>query len=223
MALSGALSFCLPRATYRRHALAALGHAFSHAEARRIWGQATVEQRDLKRTRPHHSPGTNLILRYMEWNAALFRALVNSGVPESKAQHLVQEITWAAIKPLAATSFGLTRLASRSPVRRTGWTYDLMFRTLFTRPFKRTTYPVSDREAAFDVTACPIAAYFNSHGLAELTPWAACSMDERMAAMWGVTLTRPQTIAAGHPLCDFRFRLPGASSTRDAGTSSPAR
>lgn len=206
MKLIDALGFCLPRATYRRHALRALGHALSHAEARRIWAQAVVEQRNLKRTRPRHSPGTNLILRYMEWNAALFRALRDSGVQATKAQHLVQEITWAAIKPLAATSFGLTRLAGRSAVRRTGWTYDLMFRTLFTRPFRRTSYPASEREAAFDVTACPLATYFASHGLAQLTPWAACSMDERMAEMWGVTLTRPRTIAAGDPLCDFRFR-----------------
>lgn len=220
MDITGAIGFCFPRATYRRHALAALGRSLSRDETDEVWKQTLQRQRELKKLRPRHSLGTNLILRYMEWDAALFRALEDRGVPKQQAQHLVQEITWAAIAPLTAVSYGLSRLRSGSALRRVKWTFDLMFRTLFTRPFKRTTF-TSDHAVAFDVTACPIAAYFKARGLQELTPWAACSMDHRMATAWGVTLTRTQTIATGHPCCNFRFHAP-ADGIRNATSGKPS-
>jgi hypothetical protein len=81
-----------------------------------------------------------------------------------------------------------------------------MFLVLFTSPFRRHTLP-SDAGVAFDVVACPLAAYCKAQGVPELTRYAACSLDHRMARDWGVKLERSQTIAEAAPLCDFRFRV----------------
>ena len=179
---------------------------FPHDVVSRMWERTLSVQRGFVQARPRYAPGLNLILRYMEWDMALYRAAREEGITASDAGRLIEDVNWAIFGPATKISFTMSRLRSTDLIVRVRWIVDLMFKMLFTTPFRRNTYP-STSEVAFDVTACPLAEYFNEHGAPELTSFAACSLDYGMASVWGVTLHRTQTIAGGHPLCDFRFRL----------------
>jgi hypothetical protein len=207
-----AAMFWLPRMVFKRCAASALARELRPEEAKRIWKTMLELQTTLSKQRPRHSFGTTLLLGLMEWDCALYRAARQDGMPELEAKRLVEEINWEVFGPVIKMSFLVSRLRSRQLVKRVSWIVDLMFRIAFTAPFRRTTYLRTD-EVAFDVDVCPLAQYFNTQGAPELTSAAACSLDHRMARVWGMTLRRTQTIADGDPRCDFRFRVtqPGSA------------
>ena len=194
----------VPGMVFRRSALRVLGAALPREAVEGVWGRTRELQRELRTTRPRHSFGVNLLLRLFEWDRALYGALLEAGMPGDEAGRLIAEINWAALGPSTALSFSLSRLRSRDPRTRVRWVLDLMFAVVFTAPFRRVVHRARG-EVAFDVTRCPLAEYFAAQGTPELTRHAACSLDYRMAAQWGVTLTRTHTIAEGHAACDFRF------------------
>jgi hypothetical protein len=197
--------FWLPNMTIKRCAAPALARAVHPKEAKRIWDTMLGLQATLAQQRPHHSFGTDLIVRYLEWDCALYRAARQEGLPEPESKRLVEEINWKVFGPVIETSFLVSRLRSARLVKRVSWILDLMFRIVFTAPFRRDTYARTN-EVAFDVVCCPLAQYFKTQGVPELTSAAVCSLDHRMATVWGMTLHRTQTIAQGYPRCDFRFR-----------------
>lgn len=189
---------------FRRFALPVLAPALPRDTVERVWARTVVLQRELRKTRPRHSVGVNLLLRLFEWDRALYGALLESGVERNEAGRMIAEINWAVLGPSTALNFSLSRLRSRDLRTRVQWVVDLLFATVFTAPFRRVVHRAKG-EVAFDVTRCPLAEYFDAHGTPELTRHAACSLDYHMAAQWGVTLQRTRTIAEGHPACDFRF------------------
>ena len=204
------LRLCKPSAAFKRSALRALARETSPDQAARIWDATKDLQAELRKQRPRYSLGINLLLRYFEWDCALFLAARQADLSTEAAGQLVEEINWAVFGPVIALSFSISRLRSKRLRTRVKWVVDLMFGVLFTSPFQRTTLP-STRDVAFNVTVCPLAQYFRERGVPELTRYAACSLDHRMAAVWGVRLERSQTIAEGHSLCDFRFQVPRQS------------
>lgn len=135
---------------------------------------------------------------------------VELGVSVNEAGRLIEEINWAVFGPVTAFSFAASRLRSKHLPTRVKWILDLMFGVIFTSPFRRSAVPSNDA-IAFNVTVCPLAQYCREQGVPELTRYAACSLDHRMANNWGVRLMRTQTIADGDPHCDFRFRVPQQS------------
>ncbi|HST58784.1 MAG TPA: L-2-amino-thiazoline-4-carboxylic acid hydrolase [Longimicrobium sp.] len=201
---------------FHRAAVRVLGPALPREDVDRVWGRTRALQRELRKTRPRHSLGVNLVLRLFEWDRALYGALLEAGVPADDAGRWIAEINWMILGPSTALNFSLSRLRSGDLRTRVQSVVDLLFAVVFTAPFRRIVHPAQD-EVAFDVTRCPLAEYFAAQGTPELTRHAACSLDYRMAEQWGVTLQRTRTIAAGHPLCDFRFQLhPRALPTRPA-------
>jgi hypothetical protein len=159
------------------------------------------------------------VLRYMEWDCALYRALLERALPAAQAGRLIEDINWDVFGPAIALGFTASRLSSAAPATRVGWLLEAMFALLFTRPFQRRPVSPGNR-LEFDVTACPLAAHMRRLGTPELTRYAACALDHRMARAWGVRLDRTQTIADGAALCDFRFRVappPSSASNRQPG------
>lgn len=199
MNLLAALRFYLPNHSFGRQAKSAVS-----AE---LWEAAKGIQRAIKHNRPPHNLGLGLIIRYMEWDVALYRAALEQGMPAAKAGQLIETINWQVFGPPIELGFRLSRIRSAKALARARWLTDLMFAVMFTKPFARTVQSHGNA-VAFDVTICPLASYFKSQGVPELTRHAACSLDYHMAAQWGLQLHRTQTIAQGHPLCDFRFVPP---------------
>ena len=209
------LLLATPSLAFRRSASQVLARETSPDRAARIWDRTKHRQKVLRKARPRHSFGVNVTLRYFEWDCALFLAARQEGLSAATAGRLVEEINWAALGPAFALSFSISRLRSQHLRTRVQWIIDWMFRVVFTAPFERTTVP-SDQDVAFNVTVCPLAQYFRDRGVPELTRHAACSLDYRMAAIWGARLERTQTLAEGHALCDFRFK-PDLHQDLDAG------
>ncbi len=205
--------FYFPRLAFRRCALPVLAQTVPADSAERIWRATLKQQQDLALKRPRYSLGANLMLRYMEWDCALYRATQAEGIAASSAKELIEKINWAAFGPMTMTSFQLSRLRSSHLLTRARWVFDLMFLFIFTSPFQRKIHSRPD-EVAFDVVVCPLAKYFKDQGVPELTHPAACALDHRMANAWGLLLERSQTIAAGDPLCNFRFRARPVSVER---------
>lgn len=197
----------LPRIAFRRAAQAQLGACLLAATAAAVWARTLEIQNELQRTRVSHSPGVNLLLRYMQWDYALYRALQEHNIGQQQAGEWIEQINWQIFAPASALAFKLSRLRSRRLQTRIQWLLDTLFNLVFTRPFRRTTlHTVAG--VAFDVQVCPLASYLREQGAPELTHFAACSLDYRMANDWGVTLQRRQTLAGGAAYCDFRFSVP---------------
>jgi len=184
-----------------------MGTACSPEESRLIWARTVEVHSTLTKSRRRHSLGVDFLLRYLEWDCALYKSLREFGLDKEHAGALVETINWAALGPAIRVFFSFSRLRSAVLKTRVRWVLDMMFRALFTHPFRRRVLP-SDEGLAFDVTVCPLAQFFREQGVPELTHYAACSLDWKMARDWGVELKRTRTIAEDHPLCDFRFKVP---------------
>jgi hypothetical protein len=205
MGIFSSLLFCVPGFAFRRAAVARLAASFPAEDVEHIWRKTLKLQSELKAKRPKHSLGVNLIIRYLEWDCALYRALQEHGMARNQAGGFIEEVNWKIFGPAYSGSFKISRVLSSKLQTRIRWILDTMFFVLFTSPFQRRTLP-SDDGVAFDVVACPFSAYFREQGAADLTAYAVCNLDHRMAREWGIRLDRSQTIAEGAPLCDFRFK-----------------
>ncbi len=210
-----AVALCLPNVAFKRAAMRRLTAQVPPEIAKAIWRDTHILQRDLKRQRPKHSAGVNLLLRYMEWDCALYRAAREHGLASGTAGALIEEINWDLLEAPIGSTFNMTRLLTRRRQTRIRWMLDAMFALVFTAPFRRSK-ATSGEGLVFDVLECPLAAYFKQQGVPALTRHAACSLDHRMAAQWGAALHRQQTIGEGAPLCDFRFTLQGNNGAEPA-------
>lgn len=213
MSILSPLLLLLPRIAFRRAVSKHLAKSIPANEGKPVWQSAVRLQSELRKTRPRHSFGVNLFLRYMEWDNALYRAMREHGVTQQQASQLIEEINWEVFGAGTMASFTLSRLRSKKLQTRIQWILDLMFFVLFTKPFRKQDVP-AENGIAFDVVSCPVADYFRQQGIPELTRYAACNLDHRMAREWGVKLARTQTIAEGDARCDFRFKI---APTEEAG------
>ena len=196
-----------PTPAFQRVAFAMLQSQFPPDQVRRLAKRTGEMYKAGRGLRTRHSWGVDLMLRYFEWDCALYGALREAGLAQADAGALIEQVNWTLFAPASRLAFALSRLRSGERMRRVQWVYDLLFRWLTTHPFQRKVFPMQDG-VAFDVVACPFAEYFRSRGMGELTHHAACSIDVRMAQEWQVDFVRRRTIAQGQPLCDFRFRPP---------------
>lgn len=206
MNLFSPLLLFIPRVAFRFATTKCLAASSLANDATGVWQRTLALQAELRQQRPHHSPGVNHFIRFMEWDLAFYRALQERGLPHEQASRLIEAVNWEIFGAGTKNVFVLSRLRSAKLQTRIQWILDLMFAVLFTKPFRKQDV-ASDSGIAFDVTVCPVAAYFQQQGRPELTASAACNLDHRMAQTWGVKLERTRTIAEGHSHCDFRFKF----------------
>lgn len=206
----GFLLFYAPAAAYRRAASCRLQAHFPDQSVQ-VWRSTRAWQSRLAPKRPRHSAGVNLLMRYMEWSCALYRAVQEHGMSQAEAAALVETIMSDVYQPVPAALFKLSRLRSAKRETRVKWLLGMMIRYFFTSPFRHRAVP-SKTGVAFDVLLCPLANYFKDQGVPELTRHAACNMDYCAAREWGVDLVRSQTIADGAAHCDFRWKFPATGA-----------
>ena len=206
----GFLLWYAPDAAFRRAASHRLQAHFPDRSVQ-VWSSTRTWQSRLAPNRPRHSTSVNLMMRYVEWSCALYRAVQEHGMSQAEAAVLVETIMWDVFQPVTAALFKLSRLRSAKRETRVKWLLDMMIRRFFTSPFCHRTVP-SKTGVEFDVLVCPLADYFKDQGVPELTEPAAGNLDYRMAREWGVELVRTQTIADGAAYCDFRWKLPAAGA-----------
>ncbi|MAG97181.1 MAG: L-2-amino-thiazoline-4-carboxylic acid hydrolase [Alphaproteobacteria bacterium] len=64
-----------------------------------------------------------------------------------------------------------------------------------------------ETELCFDVQRCVYAEHLEKLGARDLGPLLACRVDGPMAEGMGIDFERSQTLMAGGPCCDFRYRF----------------
>ena len=213
MHILSSLLLLAPHVAFRRAAHKYLAASVLAETQARVWQRTLALQLEMRKQRPQHSLGVNHFLRFMEWDGALYRAVQEHGLTQEQASRLIEEINWEMFGAGTANVFLLARLRSANLQTRVQFVLDLIFAVLFTKPFRKQVVP-SDSGIAFDVTVCPVAAYFQQQGVPELTRFAACNLDHRMAQNWGIKLERTRTIAEGSSYCDFRFKIPPTDNAR---------
>jgi hypothetical protein len=206
----GFLLFYAPNTAFRRAASHQLQAHFPDKSVQ-VWRSTRTWQSRLAPNRPRHSASVNLMMRYMEWSCALYRAVQEHGMSQAEAGVLVETIMSDAYQPVPAAWFKLSRLRSAKRETRVKWLLDSLTRHFYTSPFDHRHLP-SEAGVAFDVTLCPLADYFKDQGVPELTPHAACNLDYCAAREFGVELDRSQTIADGAAYCDFRWKFPATGA-----------
>ena len=193
-----------PAAAWRRAMRQQLMQALPADEGARVCALAEQDYPALSATRPRHGFALNRLMAIMQGHAALYPRLRAHGLSAAEAGEIIEAINWQIFGPSTRLAFALSRLRSGRRLRRVRWIIDLLFRVVFTAPFRR-QMQAGGEGLWFDVQACPLADYFRARNLPELTHHAACQLDYRMAQVWGVKLQRQKTIAREAPLCDFRF------------------
>ena len=201
-----------PTTAWRRAARRQLVRVLPKDAATQILARARQDYPALTASRPRHGFALNRLMAIMQGHAALYPRLRAHGLSPAAAGEIIEAINWQIFGPSTRLAFALSRLRSGRRLRRVRWIIDLLFRVVFTAPFRRQMQADGDG-LWFDVLACPLADYFRAQNLPELTHYAACQLDYRMAQVWGVHLQRQHTIAQEAPLCDFRFH-PLPSSER---------
>ncbi len=208
MSIGLILYLTAPKVAFKRAAIPYLKARFPH-EWDGVWHMTCDWQSRLAPSRPRHSAMVNMMMRQMEWNCALYRALKDYGLDHDEAGALVEKVGLEVYRPLPTTWFRVSRLRSTNHGARVKWLFGLMTRYFFAPPFiHRHLPPEAGVAVAFDVTVCPLADYFKDQGVPELTPFAACRLDLAAAEAYGVDLVRTQTIADGFEYCDFRWKFP---------------
>ena len=202
----GLLRWDTPDTTFRRAVTHRLQAPFPDKSAQ-VWRSTRAWQIRLAPERPRHGASVNLMMRYMEWSCALYRAVQEHGMSPADAAVLIETVMWDVYQPVTAALYKFSWLRSAKHETRVKWLFGMITRYFFTAPFCHRTIP-SKTGVSFDVTLCPLADYFKDQGVPELTEPAAGNLDYRMAREWGVELVRTQTIADGAEYCDFRWKFP---------------
>ncbi len=204
----GFLLWYAPDANFSRLARRQLRAHFPD-RSEQVWRSTRTWQSRLAPNRDCHSASVNLLMRYMEWSCALYRAVQEHGMSQAEAGALVETVMSDAYQPVSAALFKLSRLRSANRETRVKWLLGMITRYFFSSPFVHRHLP-SETGVSFDVTLCPLADYFKEQGVPELTPHAACNLDYLAAREFGVELVRTQTIADGSEYCDFRWKFPAS-------------
>ena len=198
-------SLVLPRWKINRVVRKALSERDKATDVSRLIDRMWELHKDVSKNTPKsQSRGVSFMLYLAAKDLALYKALRETSIQDEEAKQHVEDINWDLSKSLGAPMYRLSRIRSRNREVRLKWVNDLLYRFLFTKPFKR-IHVASDANDAFDVTSCPIADYFKSQGESALCHHAFCNADHRLAAAWHSRLERKGTIAEGSDCCDFRF------------------
>lgn len=149
---------------------------------------------------------------------AMLEALVDDGIERSLAIELVGDTCWRIYAQWGQLPRAISWLTTRDPANRMRRSVNLFLRFPFNRPGYRYDDVPEPQGRAINMLRCPVADYLAAHNASDLTVGTWCNLDYQLAHMWGGTLERHGTIAAGAQHCDFRFRT-AAQPVVDGHTS----
>lgn len=167
--------------------------------------------------------GPALVMRLSACTVALHAALMEAGIAHGAAVEIASELAWAVYRRMGRIPWLLSGMVSRDPGRR----LDVSTRIFRRFPFGPSAYaweskPAPDGIVAFDCLRCPVAEHFSKVELADLCVRTFCDLDFPLAADWSATLVRDGSIAAGAPVCDFRWQTNSAQQRAPIKHDAPA-
>ena len=123
-----------PASAIRRFAKVRLKEHFPD-NAAQVWRATCMWQSQLAPSRPRYTANVNMMVRYLEWCCALYRAVQDFDMKKSEAAVLVETVMSDVFRPVPATLYRLSRLRSADPATRVEWLLGMMTRHFFTAPF----------------------------------------------------------------------------------------
>lgn len=150
--------------------------------------------------------GHGYMMRMAEESIALFSAAQKAGFSKKEAYLIVREVVWL-LAETAATVTNAMRFIISDPGKRIRTINNLLWSTVWTKPFKREGMKLENNVYSFDVVQCPVSEYFKANDAVTLCEEVFCSADYRFSEVWGTTFKREQTIASGCQKCDFAFTI----------------
>ena len=150
--------------------------------------------------------GPGLVMRLSACTIALHAALVETGETHENAVEIAGEVAWAVYRRMGRLPWLISGAVSRDPGKR----LDISTRIFRRFPFGPSAYvweskPAPEGVVAFDCLRCPVAEHFSKAGLNDLCVRTFCDLDFPLAGDWSAVLRRTGSIAAGAPVCDFRW------------------
>jgi hypothetical protein len=134
-----------------------------------------------------------------------FQTFLEKGVERKYAVEMLADVTWKLYRQWSAVVFFIARVITRNPAKRMETAINLFLRFPFSPPgYRFERLPAADG-VSLDMLRCPVAEYFKSRKAADLCIESWCNLDFALARMWGGSLERRKTLAAGCDRCDFRF------------------
>ncbi len=180
---------------------------FTSREVHRILTAAWSNFDNLRPDLPGEpTPGSRILVTLACLTLAMFHALLDEGIERNLAIELVADICWRVYEQWGRIPGTVSRLAGRDGVKRMRFDVDAFLRFPFNKPGY--LYEVVDEPAgrALDMLRCPVADYLGAQDASDLAVGSWCNLDFQLARMWGGTLERQGSLAAGADRCDFRFR-----------------
>lgn len=164
----------------------------------------------------------SIVLELSRLNIAFHDALCTADLTGEHVERLIDHTNWRLIRSSLGPLAKMSKLRGRGPIQMTRSTNRLLWKRIFTNPFMVTEVSTASI-VAYDVKRCPMQEYYASQDRANVCRVAACNQDYRMADLWGVKLTRTQTLCNGGSVCDFRFteKVAEATNSESMTTSYP--
>ena len=151
------------------------------------------------------------MLRSGVWSLAVYRAIRAQGVEEDYATELCTDYLWVAYRSQMRVQRRLGHLLARSPRAQMAAIQRIFLRF----PLAAPGYDCKLREIpgvfAYDIHRCPVYDYFAAQGEEALeffrNSW--CTLDYPLAEylVRGGRYERCETLSAGGPFCDMRWRV----------------
>jgi hypothetical protein len=139
---------------------------------------------------------------------AFYRALVSLGLQPRHATSLFTDAAWLLYRDWIWLPRLVVRVATRDEQRQ----IELMVRMFLHFPFGRPGYEWRARRGPVgfetDFTRCPVLDYMRAHGEDEFMRNSWCTLDFALAQAMvpGGRYQRRNTLSAGDPVCDMRWR-----------------
>lgn len=170
----------------------------------RIWEIYKVRVAEVDR---QPTLGATVMTRLSLLTLVMFEQLSSHNLSDQEAIRTTSSILWIIYEKITNRFWVLTRVFSRTPIKRVGKAMDFFIKCF---PYRSPGYEMQilnadHTEYAFNVYKCPAAEFFIKHNRGDLCVASWCNLDYPLADKWKVTLERERTIAKGDPFCNFRF------------------
>jgi hypothetical protein len=153
--------------------------------------------------------GSRMNVQLAAVTLAFYQSLLASGVSKEEAVELVGDICWEIYQIWGKYGQFLRRWFHTDPIAnhqkrvRPDGSWPMAFP--FNPPGYQARYHPFEQGIGFDVVHCPVAEFFKKQNAGDLGALTWCMLDYPLAEMIDLQLNRTQTLAAGNPVCDFRW------------------
>lgn len=151
--------------------------------------------------------GNWLVMNFAHLTLGAYKALIDHGVDENDAVHLIYKLTWGLTETWTRRVKRISRILLRDPMHELSYFVNLVMKTFFSPPAYQFESGKLETGGFFlDVKRCPVAKMMADSDASDLCVQTWCGVDFGLVEMIGGKLQRHGTLAMGKQKCDFVFQ-----------------